>query len=214
MKSYIAKLISLGVIGGSLLFAAPAFGQYVPFSLLAVYNRGYYPWAQPSRWYVLPGEAITFSGSGFAPNESITIKTPTGSTMTFSANNSGTFSNQATYAVPFSIRNSTQRFSLSSSISGKTIEWNIVIGTFYPNLEPSNYYVPKNISMGARASGFAPNEPVQLLVQSNVVAQATADAAGNAVFTFSTPMRGGTFTLFARGMWSMTSSARVVTLVQ
>ncbi len=173
----------------------------------------YYPWGWPSTWYVRPGQTISFSGNGFAPLEQVTLHTPTG-VSTFSTNSQGSFSAQAPYLVPFSFIHSTQTFSITSTISGKTISWNIGVGTFYPNLNPSTYYVPKNSHMSANASGFAPLEPVQLLVNGNMLMQTPSDNAGSVSFNFTTPASGQSFTLTTRGVWSNTESPRTISLAQ
>ncbi len=173
----------------------------------------YYPWGWPSTWYVLPGQTISFSGNGFAPLEQITLHTPTG-VNTFSANSEESFSAQAPYLVPFSLIHSTQTFSITSSISSKTISWNIGVGTFYPNLNPSTYYIPKNSHMSASASSFAPLEPVQLLVNGNMLMQTPSDSGGGVSFNFLTPAIGQSFTLTTRGIWSNTESTRTISLAQ
>ncbi len=67
--------------------------------------------------------------------------------------------------------------------------------------------------MSASALGFAPGEPVELLVNGNIVATQTADQSGTTLFNFSAP-GGSTFTVTAQGAWSGASSQRTVTLMQ
>lgn len=179
------------------------------------YVSGYYPNAFPSSYYLLPNQTVTFRGEGFAPNESVSIRAPDDSgTFTFTADAGGNFSNQAAYTIPFSFAESQRTFTVVSSKSGRTISITTHIGTFYPNLFPSSYYVMRGQSMSASASGFAPSESVELLIDGAAAGSRQADASGNVSWTFTAPVGGSTFTLSAHGLSSHTFSSRTLTLAQ
>ncbi|MGH7141409.1 MAG: hypothetical protein ACREGH_02125 [Minisyncoccia bacterium] len=175
-------------------------------------ERHYYPTAAPSQWYVLPGQTLGFSGAGFAPNAPVSIAGGFG-TLTATTSNGGTFSLSGA-AVPFSWQNSRQTFTISSPGSAYPISLTVSVGTFYPNLNPSTYYVGVNQSMSASVSGFASNEQINLNVNGNSVAQTNSDGSGNASFSFSAPNSGNSFTLTAQGETSGAATSRTITLHQ
>lgn len=178
------------------------------------YVAGYYPNAEPTAYYFLPGQMISWRGNGFAPNERVTIAGPGGTIGSFTADGGGSFGDQGRIAVPFAWQGSTQTFTVTGSTSGYSRQYQIVVGGFYANVEPSSYYVSKGQGMSASLRDFAPNEQVSISVNGVVVTTATVDGGGNAVVGFSAPAAGQTFELVARGLGSGVTSSRTVTLVQ
>jgi hypothetical protein len=168
-----------------------------------------YPNARPSSWYLLPGQQISFSGSGYAPNAQVTVQGG-GGTITATADNNGNFSTDPV-TVPYKWQNSTQNFVVKSG-GAYDIPITLSVGTFYPNLNPSTYYAGYGQSMSATATGFAPNEQVMLLVNGALVAQVASNAQGAVAFTFIAPSSGSTFTLTAQGFYSGVMSSRTITL--
>lgn len=177
------------------------------------YISGFYPRATPSSWYLLPGERLGFSGSNFAPNEAITIRGPE-IAHALTANGSGNFSAADALAIPFGWQNSTRAFTVDSTKSAYDIPLVITIGTFYPQIDPSAYFIAKNQPMSAAGSGFAPNEEVELQISGAATMRRTADGSGNVHFSFTAPGTGTDFTLTARGLSSNQSSTRTITLMQ
>jgi len=174
------------------------------------YVSGYYPNASPSGWYVVPGQSLSISGSGWPPNASITIQGGDG-TMTATTNGSGAFTSP-TITVPYKWQNSTQTFVVSGSGAAYSVPMTITIGTFYPNLNPSSYYVAQGSTMSASMSGFSPNEIVYVMLNGALVAQPTADGSGKATVSFATPNTTGNVTLMAQGASSGVSVSRTITL--
>ena len=172
-------------------------------------RHAYYPHAHPSRWYILPGQSLSFSGEGYAPHATITVSGG-GTTLSTTADSNGTFSTNP-IMVPYSWQNSTQTYEITSSgVYGITMS--LPIGAFYPNLNPTTYYSGTNQNMGASATGFASGEPVSLSINGSSVAQKNADSSGNVFFDFVTPVSGRDFTLTARGIYSNVSSSRTIGL--
>jgi hypothetical protein len=204
-----SKLSAAAVLGVSVLFAASP--VLATAQTLSSYN--YYPSANVSTYYVLPGQAITFSGRNYAPGDTVTIMAPGGTGHMDIAAPGGNFSNAGYYVIPFSFEDSRQTFTLISAQSGQTIPITVVVGTFYPNLNPSSYYVARGSTGQASVTGFAPGELVELMVNGKVVATANADGAGNATMNYSVPTFGNTFFLSAEGRASHTQSSRTVTLM-
>jgi hypothetical protein len=174
------------------------------------YINGYYPKVSPSSWYLSPGQTLSFAGSGFAPYETVTVSGTQNFTVV--ADQNGSFSNAGSVTVPYSWQNNKQSFTFSGNRSAYSITIQTSVGSFYPNLDPSSYYVGYGQGMSASVSGLAPNEQVELRVNGSAVGQQQANGSGNASFSFNAPNSGSTFTLAATGLSSGKSSTRTVTL--
>jgi hypothetical protein len=174
---------------------------------------GYWPSVQPSQWYVLPNQTITFNGNLFTPNETVTITDPNGGHISFIAG-SGAFDRQGSFQIPFGFANSIQTFTISGSQSRASIPLHINVGSFYPNLHPSAYYVPQNTAMSATGTGFAPNEIVRLDMSGLPSVTNTADNNGNVSWNFTSPGSGGSFSIGATGVLSGATISRSITLAQ
>jgi hypothetical protein len=178
------------------------------------YIGGYYPHAQPSSYYSLPGQAVRISGDSFAPNESIIITdTTNGAVITGLADGSGNFAT-SDVVVPFSAQNSTHNFTVAGTTSSTSVSFSIKVGTFYPQLSPSSYYVPMNSTFSASATGFAPGEVVHFIENGTMMGQAMADGGGNVSSSSLTVPTGPSFTLTAMGVSSGTSSSRTISAAQ
>lgn len=161
-------------------------------------------------WYLTPGQTLSFSGSGFAPHETVTVTGDKNFTVT--ADQNGNFSNAGSVAVPYSWQNNTQSFTFTGNRSAYSITIKTSVGSFYPNLNPSTYYVGVGQGMSASVTGFAPGEQVQLQGNGSQVAQQSTDGSGQASFNFAAPSSGSTFTLAATGQSSGRTVTRTVTL--
>lgn len=172
----------------------------------------FYPNAFPSQWYVLPGQQLSFNGSNFPPNDTVTIQGG-GMTITASTSGSGQFTSNA-ITVPFGWQNSRQSFTATAASDGVSTPNPITveIGSFYPQLNPSSWWIGFNQGMSASATGFAPGEQVKLIVNGNQVGQMAADGSGNATFSFTTPGSGNSATLTAQGLSSGKSVSQTIFL--
>lgn len=146
-----------------------------------IWVGSFYPAAAPSAWYILPGSTLTWSGSGFSPNESITITQGTTTIGTFSADGSGMFSGAASSQVPYAFRNSTAVYHLTSSQSGVSTDYTITVANMYPFANPSTWYAVPGTPLTFGGGGFGPNESVSLYLGTSTSAIATfsADALGS-----------------------------------
>lgn len=175
----------------------------------------YYPNASPSAWYILPGQPLSFSGAGFAPHEMIRIQNQAGSAvLSAQASGSGSFSSPL-LTVPFGWQGSVRSFTVKGVSSGATATPNpirIVVGTFYPQITPSGWWVPHGESMHVSGTGFAPNEHVRLRVNGSIAGEARADGNGNVRIDMQAPSSGLRATLTAVGLSSGKSSTRMIYL--
>lgn len=170
----------------------------------------YYPTVTPSSWYLLPGQTLSFSGTGFAPGEAANVSG--GETFAVTADQNGKFSGAGAMIVPYSWQNNTQSFTFSGSQDAYSVTDTLGFGSFYPNLNPSTYYVGVGQGLNASVTGFASGEQVQLQVNGQSVGQQATDGSGNAGFSFNAPDSGSSFTLTAVGLLSGRASSRTITL--
>jgi len=138
----------------------------------------FFPNVVPSVFYVTPGQPVGFSGTGFAPGETVdmfvgTETTPFASLVTDAT---GAFAAGAAYTAPYKSDGSAQfRFVGRSTNAVGSI--GISVGTLSPQLQPSTYFVKAGQPMTAAVSGFAPGEVVAL-TGAGIAAEAITDADG------------------------------------
>lgn len=173
------------------------------------YINGYYPTAQPSSYYVLPGQTLSFSGNNFLPGETVSLMM-NGNQIGSAVANGGNVSFNNAYAVPFSAANGSLSFQLNGRSSGMNVPVSVSVGTYYPQVNPSSYYVGANQQFNVNGSGFAPNEQVTLQV-SGMNMTATADGGGTFNTNVMAPSNSSSFTIMATGQLSNASSQRTLT---
>ncbi len=136
-----------------------------------------YPYAGPSSWYALPGTAVTFSGSGFGPNEGVSLYLGTGTTVLghATANASGGFTLLGPVTLPFG---AVANYRLVGDQSGASAAVPVTLASFYPSIAPSAYYSSPGSTITLSGSGFAPNEDVTIKVGTTDKGTAHANSTG------------------------------------
>ena len=144
----------------------------------------YFPSAYPSAYYLLPGGALSFSGSGFFPGEQVNVYQDLNTTAstTFTVDTNGAFLAAGNVTLPLGSGGSQVSYNLVGAHSGAQIAVVVTVGQLYPQLSPSSYYLRPSETFTATGSGFLPGEAVSLVV-GKVTTTVTADAKGNAAFT-------------------------------
>ncbi|MGE5392736.1 MAG: hypothetical protein ACM3NH_03255, partial [Candidatus Saccharibacteria bacterium] len=146
------------------------------------YVGSFFPSIAPSAYYLLPGDTLTFSGSGFAPNETIEVfgTSSQSALASFHANAAGSFAGAGGITVPFSLMGTQQTYSLIGNVSKSSAAVKVTIGSFSPQISPSSYYVLPGGSVSFTGSGYAPGETIRVMIGSNIqpAASFTADASG------------------------------------
>jgi hypothetical protein len=139
------------------------------------YIGGFYPSAQPSSYYLVPEQMLSFSASGFAPNESVQITEGESATVlaTTTTNGSGSFMDGGSIKIPLSFANSSRTFHLMGLASGAKADLSVKIGQFYPVIWPSAYYALPGEMMSFSGNNFAPQEEVKVYVGTGTTAVAT-----------------------------------------
>jgi hypothetical protein len=153
----------------------------------SIWINGFFPLASPSGWYVPPGSTITFSGSSFPPNDTITVRDGSNTNLgSFQANSSGSFSGMGSVVVPFSARNSTITYTLTG-VSGASFSFAISVADLYPYALPSTWYAAPGTPVTFGAGGFGAGETVNVFLgaSTTVLTTGTADSAGNMLTTGS-----------------------------
>ncbi len=177
------------------------------------YVKGYYPTVNPSSYYVLPGNSLSLNGSGFAPHESVILYNGNNLVGNYTADINGNLSLNNVIMISNGQGNSTQTLRLLGTLSQYSMNFQITVGSFYPNISPSSYYVQKGQSFSVNGNGFAPHESVALSFN-GMTSQTTADGGGNVNWNVIAPTSGSSYTISATGSWSNKTSSRTITVAQ
>lgn len=148
----------------------------------SVYVNSFFPSVAPSGWYLAPGSTLTWTGSGLAPGEGITITDAQSTTVaSFVADGSGAFSGAGGSVIPLSARNSSVNYTVRGAISGLEIVVPITVSDLYPSVMPSVWYAVPGTPVSFTGSGFGPSEGIDVYLGTGTVplAHGTADTVGS-----------------------------------
>ena len=147
---------------------------------------GLYPSTTPHPYAVLSGKTMTYTGSGFAPGEQVLIYfNASGGTpaLTVQANSGGSFS--TSFVVPFGLTGR-QTLTAIGEQSRAAVTTGFTVLPYSPVAQVSTYGAMPGTTVSFYASGFAPNEVVQVYLgrgQGNsgqLVGAFRVDGRGNA----------------------------------
>ena len=175
----------------------------------------FYAYASPSSYYLTPGSNLSFTGGGFAGNETVRVfEGPTSivSVASFTTLADGTFLTAGSVAIPYSAAGGSISYRLVGAVSNAHASVSTAIGSFYPSITPSNYFVIPNSSIIISGSGFAPTEAVTVSVSGGVTSTSTTDSLGNLHASVVIPFGGVGATITATGALSHASASVGVTL--
>ncbi len=142
------------------------------------------------------------------PNELVTLSIGA-HTKTITTNALGQFTS-GPFLISFNDSNGALSIS-AEGVWGDSGTANLVVGTFYPQITPSNYYVMPGGQISFTGINFAPHEKVLAKVNGTSFATLTADTYGNIISSsFSAGYVPGQYTYTFTGEKSGTSSSRVV----
>lgn len=177
------------------------------------YIGGFYPSAGPDNYYLLPGDTLTFSGSGFAAGETVSILYNGSQVGSFTVPNSGSFSAAGGVVIDNSLAGGVRIFHLHSSVTGADIALMVTIGTFNGAVSPSSYYLLPGQTLSFSGSGFAPGEAVKVFLGNNSAPLETfsADSSGGfsgaGGFVIASNLAGTTQHVIVKGASSNTQAA-------
>ncbi len=155
-----------------LLAVALVFGVYASAPITSAQSE----YVILSSYYLLPGQSFTVSGFMFAPDETVTVSLAD-QQVSATANSAGEFTSPS-ITVPVSLINSSQNVTVAGNM-GNSASVQLSVGTFYPNVVPSSYFVLPGGPVSFQGSGFLPNEGINVTLNGNIVTSTTADASGN-----------------------------------
>ena len=128
----------------------------------------FYPNASPNAWHINPGSTLTWSGNGFAPNETITITDQFNTQFSsFVTDSNGAFSSAGASQVPYSLRNTIATFTLNGNLSGISLPFILSITEMYPFANPSSWYALPGTNVTFSGGGFGANEEVGVHIGGN-----------------------------------------------
>lgn len=157
----------------------------------------FYPSATPSAWYAEPGDLLSFTGSGFAPHETVSVVSNGNNEIeSFTTNNWGSFSNSGELRVPLTLRNTVAIFTLTGETSAAQTEVMVAIGDLYPYAYPSSYYLLPGDEVTFTGGGFGPDETINVFRNGSNDMLSTIDADEKGEFSDE----GGTPIPFGEGL--------------
>jgi hypothetical protein len=137
----------------------------------------YYPSASLSNYYVKPGDTITITGNGFAPNEAVTL---TSGTVTQLLQSDAMGNVSTSLVVPFAANSATNTLAvtLTGAKSLATVSTNLTLAPFTPQISPSTYYATPGTPVTFSGTGFLAGETVNVSLNGAVLGSVVATAKG------------------------------------
>ena len=177
-----------------------------------------FPQISPSGYYLMPGEPLTFSGSGFAPGETVAVTQGQDAAVleTLTADEMGVFTDAGTLTVPFNYAGTSPTYHFLGSLSLSKSDLQLTVGQLQPELSPSSYYLLPGSKFSATATGFAIGEKVDLTIGGTALETAKVGEMGNVDFTdltFPTSTK-ASLDLVATGETSLATSTVSVSVGQ
>jgi large repetitive protein len=165
------------------------------------YVQAYYPSISVSSTGSVPFSTVFVEGSGFAPNESISISMGSFINVSASSGQNGAFSS-VDFTIP-KVEAGSYTINAIGAVSKGVAVSHFYVDGFYPNIFPSAYYLMPGQTLRLSGGGFAPNETVSVLVDSLEVAQFKADSNGAykdaGAYTIPVGSKSGKFTIVLKG---------------
>jgi hypothetical protein len=208
-------------LGGSITIPDTEAGTTQTYTLVGQTSQGsgnasvqigsYSPNASPSSYYLMPGSTLTFSGSGYAPDEIVAVFSGQTNLGSFTTDELGTFLGAGSVNINYDQANTAASYQLVGSVSKTPVNLSVGIGQMMTQITPSSYYVLPYAPFSVAVSGFAPAETVQLMNGTTLLATATTDTEGSATFSAVTlPAGSSSATLIATGTTSNASATATI----
>ncbi len=140
----------------------------------------FYPSVESDNYYALPGTIVSIKGSGFYPGETVTLVSGTNS-ISATASQKGSFE-KVLFTLPFGLKN-TANIVVIGTKSLATATLPITLAPFYPQVNPSTYYVSAGSLVNFSGDSFVPGEQVTYSLNKTVLGTTTADAKGKLTLT-------------------------------
>ncbi|MGE5298219.1 MAG: hypothetical protein ACM3KM_03585 [Acidobacteriaceae bacterium] len=130
-----------------------------------------------SSYYALPTQGVSVSGDGFFPNEPVRVSL-VGANQQVITDSGGRFTSDP-FTIPYGVINSTITARAVGGRSGYVSAAKLKVGTYYPVVEPSSYYLQRGSSVTFTGRDFAPNEIVTVKNGAATVGKIQANDSGS-----------------------------------
>lgn len=167
---------------------------------LNLFMASFSPVVSPSTYYTLPGNQISFSGWGFAPNENVSIAS--GSDVIGSAMTDATGKFQSgQFTIPFDSGDAVA-YSFTGENSEQTYSTTVSLGKYNPYVLLSVYYGSGGTINTVSGFDFAPTEEVDVLFGEAVQSMVMTNSKGAFSLDLTMPQGIGTSLVSAIGKLS------------
>lgn len=159
------------------------------------------PQVFPSAYFMPPGKDISFSGFGFAPNETVAVFEGENSETInrIRTDSVGSFKNAYGFFMPFDFAGTTRQVRLTGEQSRTETALEISIGTYHPQLAPSAYFIQSGQNLKIDGWNFSPGETVNINAGGQLFSQ-TANRTGNILINdYTVPFNTDSVTITAVG---------------
>ncbi|MDP3794973.1 MAG: hypothetical protein Q8R13_03530 [bacterium] len=145
------------------------------------YIGDFFPGIAPSDYFLMPGQALGFSGWGFAPREEISVRVDhdTAPIASIVADTRGSFTAAGTTTIPFSLAGGQHTFHLSAPLGKSPPPVVVEVGSLRPQLSPSSYFIRPGETIRVTCYGFSPSETVAARIGEGPLKEGVADKSGN-----------------------------------
>lgn len=181
------------------------------------YIDGFYPNISLDKTYVLPGQTISLKGSDYAPFESINVDSTNKDVLSkgsIAADIAGNFNVKDILTVSLKISNTKFNLKLSGAKSNSSQSVEITIGQYYPQINPSTYYVNKNSLINVNGINYPQHQTINISVNGKNEINTTTDSNGDFTLRVRSPNIGNSFELKAIEPISGSISKRTITIAK
>lgn len=118
----------------------------------------------PSLYHLNAGQNISFSGTGFAPQEIVNITEGQNPTVlaALTTDSDGNFTDDGIFTIPFNWSGSERTFHFVGQSSNTQADVVIMVAEFMPLVSPSNYYLFPGAEISFSGTGFGMNENITI----------------------------------------------------
>jgi hypothetical protein len=163
---------------------------------------------------VQEGSALTITGVGYGPGESVVLSIPGFTLHTVPANAQGEFSTSVTMPVTAPVSQVT--LTATGQQTQRTASAALSVTQLPARLSLSTSWVVEGASFQVSAGGFRAGEPVQITIAGHVLATLTTNSKGeisNATLTLPASVGPGTPTIGASGLQSQKTAGAGLTVI-
>ncbi len=145
----------------------------------------FYPSLTPSAYYGAPGSTLTLGGSGFVPDEYITITSGGATSSIAHTDGTGSFSG-ISFHLP-ATPNTTASITATGQTSGAVATVGVAVGAYYTWMNLSTWWAIGGSPLTITGHNFAGGEKVDASSGTQNLSSGTADQNGNVTITATVP---------------------------